>query len=93
VHGSATAWFWLSLFHPILCRKDVFSFCFLWCKTFTMDLLPDDHLYGEFLPMNKFEIGALSRHDYNLFLRQNAISYDLRLHLAEIRRVHQYKVL
>jgi hypothetical protein len=57
-----------------------------------MDLLPDDHLYGEFLPMNKFEIGALSRHYYNLFLRQNAISYDLRLHLAEIQRVHQYKV-
>ena len=57
-----------------------------------MDTLPDNFLYGLITPRTKAQICELNIKEYNLFLTNNQIGYDYRLHLNEVRRLHGIKV-
>jgi hypothetical protein len=57
-----------------------------------MDTLPDNFLYGLITPRTKAQVCELNLQEYNLFLANNQIGYDYRLHLNEVRRLHGIKV-
>jgi hypothetical protein len=57
-----------------------------------MDTLPDNFLYGLITPRTKAQVCELNLKEYNLFLANNQIGYDYRLHLNEVRRLHGIKV-
>jgi hypothetical protein len=57
-----------------------------------MDTLPDNFLYGLLTPRTKAQVCELTLKEYNLFLTNNQIGYDYRLHLNEVRRQHGIKV-
>jgi len=57
-----------------------------------MDTLPDNFLYGLITPRTKAQVCELNIKEYNLFLTNNQIGYDYRLHLNEVRRLHGIKV-
>jgi len=48
-----------------------------------MDTLPENFLYGLITPRTKAQVCELNIKEYNLFLTNNQIGYDYRLHLNE----------
>jgi hypothetical protein len=57
-----------------------------------MDTLPDNFLYGLITPRTKAQVCELTLKEYNLFLTNNQIGNDYRLHLNKVRRQHGIEV-